>query len=372
MPFVSPQIRPTRAEIDLAALAHNLGVVRTHAGDVPVYAVVKADAYGHGLLPVAHRLTEEGVDGFCVALAEEGLRLRAAGINAPIIVLNGIYDGAHARVIDAGLTPVVYELDDVERFATGALGRPLGVHLKVDTGMTRLGVLPASLPAFLDRIAETSLRVAGLMTHLTAAEDDPEATAAQLAAFRSAANAVRERGHRPVLHAANSGGVLLRPDAHADLVRAGVALYGIRPSTAPDLDLRPVMRLVTSVARVVEVPAGTSVGYGSTWTATRPSRIATLGIGYGDGLMRHLSNRGHALVAGVRCPLVGRVSMDLTGVDVTGVTCERGDEAVLWGHQGDALLHPEEVAEAAGTIAYEVLSSVSPRVPRVPVNGGCC
>ncbi|MFK7991085.1 MAG: alanine racemase [Sandaracinaceae bacterium] len=369
MPLVSTQIRPTRAEIDLAALAHNLRVVRARAGEVPVYAVVKADAYGHGLLPVAHRLAAEGVDGFCVALAEEGLRLRAAGINAPIIVLNGIYDGAHRRVLEAGLTPVVYDLDDVERFSVEARGRPHGVHLKVDTGMTRLGVRPDALAAILDRLEQTPLRVAGLMTHFSSAEDDAEATDAQLSVFREAVALVRARGHTPRLHAANSGAVFERPDAHADLVRAGVALYGIRSSASPELDLRPVMRLVTSVARVVDVPEGTAVGYGRTWTAARPSRIATLAIGYGDGLMRHLSNRGHALLSGTRCPLVGRISMDLTGVDVTGVACARGDEAVLWGHQAGALLHPEEVAARAGTIAYEVLASVSPRVPRVAING---
>lgn len=362
-PPLSPQIRATRAEIDLDALAHNLSVVRAHAGSTPVYAVVKADAYGHGLVPVSQRLAREGVAGFCVALAEEGLQLRAAGIEAPVVVLNGIYDGAHRRVLEAGLTPVVYALDDVARFEAESGGAGWAAHVKVDTGMSRLGVRLEALPAFLDAVAETSLRIDGLLTHLSDAEGDPSTTREQLDRFDRAVTQVRARGHSPVLHAANSGAILRHRRAHGDLVRAGVALYGIRP--VDGVDLRPIMRLRTVVARVAEVPTGTAVGYGGTWRAARPSRIATLAIGYGDGLMRSLSNRGHVLVAGTRCPIVGRISMDLTGVDVTGVPCARGDEAVLFGQQAGVWLRPEEVAEAAGTIAYEVVSSVSPRVPRV-------
>ncbi|MEZ4339296.1 MAG: alanine racemase [Sandaracinaceae bacterium] len=348
------QVRPTRAEIDLSALAHNLGVIRAHAGATRVFGVIKADAYGHGLVPIAERLVAEGIDGLAVALAEEGLRLREAGVRVPVIVLNGIYDGAHEDVVRAGLTPVVYDGGDAERFA--ALGA--GVHVKVDTGMTRLGV--RDLGAFLDRFPQ--LRVEGLMTHLASADEDEEATRAQLDAFDEAARVLRGRGHAPVLHAANSAGTLLWPRARYDVVRTGVALYGVRPNEASTLDLRAVMRVITSVARVVEVPAGTRVGYGGTWTAARPSRIATLAIGYGDGYLRASSNRGAAVVRGVRCPVVGRVSMDLTGVDVTELpACARGDEAVMIGEE----LRAEEVGRGAGTIAYEVLSSIAPRVPRV-------
>ena len=348
------QVRPTRAEIQRDALAHNLRVVRAHTGDAKIFAVIKADAYGHGLQPIAEWLVAEGIDGLAVALAEEGLTLRAAGIEVPVIVLNGIYDGAHRDVVEARLSPVVYDPGDAERFA--ALGA--GVHVKVDTGMTRLGV--RELEAFLDRFER--LRIDGLMTHLASAEDDEEATNAQLDAFDAAVARVRQRGHAPVLHAANSAGVLLHPRARHDLVRPGVALYGVRPTEDSPLDLRPVMRVVTSVARVADVPAGARVGYGGTWTAPKPSRIATLAIGYGDGYLRASSNRGHALIRGVRCPLVGRVSMDLTGVDVTALPeCERGDEAVMVGEG----LRAEEVGRNAGTIAYEVLSSIAPRVPRV-------
>lgn len=347
-------IRPTRAEIHLRDLAHNLGVVRAHAGDARVFAVVKADAYGHGLIPVARALVDAGVDGFAVALAEEGLALRGAGIETPVIVLDGLYGDAHAEVVDAGLTPVVYDLADAGRFA--ALGA--GVHVKVDTGMTRLGV--RDLATFLDRAG--GLRIDGLMTHLSSAEADGPATNEQLAAFERAAALVRARGHEPILHAANSAGALLHPRARYDLVRAGVSLYGVRPDGSSEHDLRPVMRVVTSVARVETVPAGSAVGYGQTWAASRESRIATLAIGYGDGYPRALSNRGEVVVRGRRCPVVGRVSMDLTGVDVTEVAgCARGDEVIVLGPE----MRAEEVARAAGTIAYEVLCSIAPRVPRV-------
>jgi len=352
-----PQIRPTRAEIRLDALTHNLATVRRESGAAKVFGVIKADAYGHGLVRVAERLRQDGIDGLAVALTEEGLRLREAGITGPILVLNGIYDGAHQAVRDASLTPVVYDSADAERFAD--LG--VGVHLKADTGMTRLGV--RDVGAFLGR--HPRLRVAGLMTHLSSAEDDAESTEAQLDAFDRAAAVVRARGHRPILHVANSAGALLHARARHDLVRVGVALYGVRPNAASTLDLRPVMRVVTSIARVVEVEAGVAVGYGRTWVAQRPSRVATLAIGYGDGYLRSLSGRGHALVGGVRCPLVGRVSMDLTGIDVTAVeACRRGDEVIMVGDT----LRAEEVAEAAGTIAYEVLCSIAPRVPRVYID----
>lgn len=347
-------IRPTRAEIRLPELAHNLGIVRAHAGEARVFAVVKADAYGHGMVPVAHALVDAGVDGFAVALVEEGLALRGAGIDAPVIVLNGLYGDAHAEVVEAGLTPVVYDLADAERFA--ALGA--GVHVKVDTGMTRLGV--RDIAAFLERAGE--LRIDGLMTHLSSASSDADATNEQLDVFERAVGLVRARGHAPILHAANSAATLLHPRARYDLVRAGVSLYGVRPSVASEHDLRPVMRLVTSIARVETVPAGSSVGYGGTWTAPRESRIATLAIGYGDGYPRALSNRGEVVVRGRRCPVVGRVSMDLTGVDVTEVAgCARGDEVVALGPE----LRAEEVARAADTIAYDVLCSIARRVPRV-------
>ena len=364
------QVRPTRAEVDLDALAHNLRVVRRSAPASKVLAVVKADAYGHGLLPVARCLSASGIDGFGVALVEEGLALRDAGVGVPILVLNGIYDGAHRDTLEAGLTPVIYDLADVEAFARARPDAPIEIHLKLDTGMSRLGVPVAALDAFLDGVARFGhVRLSGLMTHLSSAEDDVEATRAQLAVFAAAKARIEARGHRPrVVHAANSAATMLRAEARFDMVRVGVVLYGVGPGVPIDADLKPVMRIVTSVARVTTLPPGATVGYGRTWRAERESRVATLAIGYGDGYMRHLSNRGEVLLRGRRCPIVGLVSMDLTGVDVTHLDgCERGEEAVVLGAQGGEVLTAEEVGRAAGTIGYEVLCSIAPRVPRIYV-----
>ena len=366
------QVRPTRAEIDLDALAHNLRVVRERAPASKVLAVVKADAYGHGLEAVARRLADEGIDGFGVALVEEGLMLRQRGVTVPILVLNGIYDGAHAETLRAGLTPVIYDLDDVARFSKAAGIGTADVHLKVDTGMTRLGVPDHELDAFLEGLeAFPNVRLSGLMTHLSSAEDDPDATREQLVRFEAAKARVLARGHRPrLIHAANSAATLFRGEARFDMVRAGVVLYGVMPGPTPDPELRPVMRVLTSVARVKTFPAGTAVGYGRSWTAARESRIATLAIGYGDGFPRSLSNRADVLIRGRRCPIVGRVSMDLTGVDVTDLPeCVRGDEAVVLGHQGGARITAEELGERAGSISWEILTQISPRVPRVCVAG---
>jgi len=369
-PVVAPpvQVRPTRAEIDLDALAHNLRVVRDRAAAAKVLAVVKADAYGHGLEAVGRRLAEEGIDGLGVALVEEGLLLRERGVTVPILVLNGIYDGAHAETLRAGLTPVVYDLEDVERFSRAAGIGTADIHLKIDTGMTRLGVPDHELDPFLDGLeGYPNVRVSGLMTHLSSAEDDAEATRAQLVRFEAAKARVIARGHRPrLVHAANSAATLFRDEARFDMVRAGVVLYGVMPGPTPDPELRPVMRVVTSVARVKTFPAGTAVGYGRSWTAPRESRIATLAIGYGDGYPRSLSNRAEVLIRGQRCPVVGRVSMDLTGVDVTDLSgCERGDEAVVLGAQGGDAITAEELGERAGSISWEILTQISPRVPRV-------
>ncbi|MDQ3037335.1 MAG: alanine racemase, partial [Myxococcota bacterium] len=233
-------MRPTRAEIDLEAIAHNLRATRAHAAPARVLAVVKADAYGHGVVPVAMRLEEEGVSGFGVALAEEGLELREAGVRAPILVLNGVYGQAHADVLDAGLTPVIYDLAHVEAFDRAAPDRPFRVHLKVDTGMARLGVPMRGLDAFLEGLARfPRCVIAGLMTHLACADTDDEATSAQLRLFDVAREKVRAAGHAPeTLHVANTAATLHRADARFDLVRCGGALFGAVPSPEGGPSLR--------------------------------------------------------------------------------------------------------------------------------------
>lgn len=365
-------MRPTRAEIDLGAIAHNLRVVKSKAAPARVLAVVKADAYGHGMVPVALRLEDEGVDGFGVALAEEGLELREAGVRAPILVLNGVYGRAHREVLEAGLTPVVYDLGQVEAFDRASPDRPYRVHLKVDTGMSRLGVSMRALDAFLEGLSRHPRCVlAGLMTHLACADTDDAATSEQLRIFETARAKVLAAGHAPAtIHVANTAATLRRPDARFEMVRPGGALYGVRPTAEDGRELRPALRLRTEVIAIREIAAGECVGYDRTFRAHRATRIATVPVGYGDGLLYGLSNRGEMLLRGRRCPIAGRVSMDLTMLDVTDVPeCAIGDEVVVLGtHREGArevTIRAEDVAARAGTIAYDVLTSISRRVPRV-------
>jgi alanine racemase len=362
-----PTARTTRAEVDLEAVSDNLKAMRAAAGRASIYAVVKADAYGHGLVPVARRLEQAGADGFCVALAEEGFELREAGIRAPVLVLNSAYGDEHEHVLRARLTPVVFDAANAAAFWRAARGRPVGVHLKVDTGMSRLGVPLVELADLLDKLERMpGLRIDGLMTHLSSADSDPGVTREQIERFDEARALLSARGHRPALfHAANSAAMLAFPEARFNLVRPGIALYGCCP--LPDLDagLKPALRLVSEVISLRRVPAGTGVGYNRTHVAPKQSVIATVAIGYGDALMRAASNRGFLLVRGKRCPIVGNVSMDLTTLDVSGVAgCAVGDEAVLIGEQQGERLRAEDLAHACNTIVYEVLTGISPRVPR--------
>lgn len=365
-------LRPTRAEIDLNAIAHNLNVVREAAGQAKVLAVVKADAYGHGVVPVARRLQLEGVDAFGVALAEEGLELRDAGINRAILVLNGVHGSAHRDVIAAGLTPVLYELSEAAAFNAIADDRPIDVHLKVDTGMGRLGVPFGDLDWFLEQLATyPAIRVVGVMTHFATADEDRPFVQLQLARFDHAVKVVRTHGHEPVvLHAANSAALFRHPEARLDWVRPGLALYGYAGALDVDSPLRPAMRWRTEIISIREITRGDSVGYGRTFQATEPAVVAAIPVGYGDGLFRALSNKGSVLVHGTRCPIIGNVSMDLTTIDVSALSgVEIGDEVVLMGEQGDASLGADELAAAAGTIPYEVLTNVSRRVPRLYLAG---
>jgi alanine racemase len=387
-------VRPTRAEINLAALRHNLHIVRKHAGDSKVWAVLKADGYGHGAPAVARTLERAGADGFCVALLEEGVELREAGITAPILVMGGYYGAAYAELLARRLTPVVYDLAQVDGFArlarAGEADAPVSVHLKVDTGMARLGVTTADLPRFADQLARfPEVRVEGLMTHLACADAADDASLVeQMVRFDEATLLLAQHGVRPgIRHAANSAS-LLRGHAQLDAVRPGVALFGVAPrlvvpppqagdprvGAAPETPplpsgLWPVMKVRTEVIALRDLPTGSPVGYGALFRTTRPSRIATIPMGYADGLSRALSSKGEVLVAGVRAPIVGAVSMDMSMIDVTeipGVVVR--DEVVVLGPQegrfGKGVITADEVADHVGTIAWEVLTSVSRRVPR--------
>jgi alanine racemase len=374
-------IRPTRAEINLGALVRNLRTLRSAAPRVDILAVVKADAYGHGAVMVARALEAEGVGLFGVALVEEGLVLRAAGIGGEIVVLGGAYEGGWEALVENRLIPVVFRPEHLQ--ALGAAARASGVvapaHLKVDTGMSRLGVLPAELPALLDRArVERSVQIDGLCSHFANADlADAALTRVQIERFQTAHRQLRAAGFSPRWrHLSNSAGMVALPEVRdgleLNLVRPGLALYGLLPAPwlRPPQRLESVLSWKTAVVHLKSVPAGTPVSYGSTWTAPRPSRIATLPVGYADGWSRLLSNRGSVLVRGRRAPIVGRVCMDLCMVDVTDLPeVEMGDEVVLLGTQGTETQDAHALATLQETIAYEVLCGISARVPRLAIGG---
>lgn len=373
-------LRPTRAEVSLAAVAHNLGVVRAlvaedRATPPKVFGVVKADAYGHGVVPVARALESAGVDGLCVALVEEGIELRDAGLSLPILVMSGLYGDGLGRALDARLTPVIHEASQVKALRAARDHAPVRVHLKVDTGMGRLGITLDALPGFLDAIAGMRhVVVEGLMTHFANADvDDPGYTTVQMRRFDEARALCGRAGiHPEVVHAAASAGAFRMPETRLDQVRVGIALYGVAPFPHAAPGLLPAMRLRTELIALRELPAGSPIGYGGAYRAGRPSVIATLPVGYADGFFRRLSSEAEVLIQGQRCRVVGNVSMDMTTVDVTdlarSVGVAVGDEAVLLGSQrgsaGFDVIRAEEIAARVGTIPYEVLTAVSRRVPR--------
>ncbi len=382
-------IRPTRAEVNLEALRHNLRVVKRQAGSAEVWAVLKADGYGHGAPAVARTLERAGADGFCVALLEEAVELREAGIRAPVLVMGGYYGGAYDEILANEIVPVVYDLAQIEGFARLVRSQdapaPVNVHLNIDTGMSRLGVRPRELEAFATRLKDfPEVRVSGLMTHFASADArTTDEIREQMVHFEAATALLARHGVNPtVRHAANSA-ALLRGEACLDLVRPGIALFGVAPRV-PDgdadggglpssrplaSDLKAVMRVRTELVALRDVEAGDAVGYSALFRASRPSRIATIPMGYADGLSRHLTNRGHVLIRGRRAPIVGAVSMDMSMVDVTdipGVTLR--DEAVVLGGQegplGKDTISADELAAHGETIPWEVLCAISRRVPR--------
>jgi alanine racemase len=367
--------RPTWAEISLPALRYNYRTIRNHLGErVGLMAVVKANAYGHGAVACARALEQEGADWFGVALIEEGAELRGAGIQRPICCLSGFWQGQGETVIAHDLTPAVYRLDAAEELNARAreAGRTVNFHLKVDTGMGRLGVASADIPEFgraLKRFKH--LRLDGLLTHFAEAETlESEFTERQIGQYCEALKALHDLGFAPThQHLANSAGIHAHRSAWGNLARAGAVLYGLsRDVLAPvpePFDLRPVLSLHTRVIFLKTVAAGTTLGYGRAFTTSRPSCIATLPIGYADGLRRAHSNNGQALIRGRLAPIVGRVSMDLTLVDVTEVPgAALGDEALLIGEQEEIQLAAEDLAAQTGTISYEVVCAISARIPR--------
>jgi alanine racemase len=337
-----------------------------------VWAVVKADGYGHGAVDVARTAIAAGAEGLCVALVQEGIDLRRAGIDAPILLLSEQPPQAAPHIVGYRLTPTVYERTFLDAIvAEHPVGLP--VHLKIDTGMQRVGAHPHAAPSLASAITERApaVRLAGMYTHLAVADDrDDDAvefTDRQLASF---AKVVDQLPRVPVVHAANSAAALSRPDARLSLVRAGIAIYGISPGPGVDAlctDLRPAMEFKALVSFVKQVRAGSRISYGLRHRFDRDTTVATIPVGYADGVPRRLSDvGGEVLVDGRRCPIVGVVTMDQLMVDCGDLDVRVGDEVTLIGQQGDERIRAEDWARALDTIGYEIVCGVSHRIPRVP------
>lgn len=368
--------RPTHALIDLGALRRNYRALKKLAHDKPVMAVVKANAYGHGLVETARVLVDEGIAYFGVGFLEEGIELRKAGITSPILVLGGAVGYQAALFLEYDLELTVSSIGLARRVAQEVRrnGRPARVHLKIDTGMGRIGVNWANaLPFIEEALSLEELEVVGIYSHFaTADEGDLTFTKAQLARFTHLLHQLSQLGRRiPLCHIANSGAVFQHPDSLFDIVRLGISIYGCLPSEefkAPVM-LEPVMSLVSEVVFVKRVPAGTPVSYGCTWKAPKETTIATIPIGYGDGYPRALSNKARVLIRGQRLPIVGRICMDQLMVDCGDLKVEVGDPVIMIGHQDSERIAAEEVARWLDTIPYEVTTQINARVPRVFLDG---
>lgn len=371
--FCVPGSRPTAAVIDLAALEHNVKAVLSHAAGRKVLAVVKAQAYGHGAVPIARHLLRLGIDTLGVALVEEGRALREAGIHAPVLVMGALFPDQAEAAVELGLTPVVFTRPVAEALSMAAQARNtrVPVHVKIDTGMGRIGIAPEEAPDFVAALRVLpGIDVQGLMTHFADADlRDKGFAGRQMDRFEGIIRELEARGMIvPLRHAANSAAVLDYRRALFTMVRPGLMLYGYNPleGGAETSDLKPVLSLTTRIAFLKKVAAGVPVSYGRTFVTRRESIIATLPIGYADGYSRALSNSGEALVGGCRTPVVGRVCMDMCMIDVTEVPgVQEGDEVVLLGGQGHERITADDLAGKTGTIAYEVLCGISSRVPRL-------
>ena len=362
--------RPSRIVVDLDRIAGNLRAIRAHAG-VPAMAIVKANAYGHGLVPVARHLQAHGAERFGVAFVEEGVALRQAGIDLPILVLGGIFGHQVAQFLANDLEITVSSLDKLRQVeaAAEAMGRRARVHLKIDTGMERIGVHSYSCGPFIEAASASRwCEVAGVYSHLACA-DDPAApmTALQLERFHEAcAHFTRIGAPMPLRHLANSGGILHFPGTPLDLVRPGILMYGVLPDAASQgtVAVEPALSLVSRVVYFKVVKAGNPVSYGATWAPARDTRVVTVPVGYGDGYPRALSSRGRVLIRGREYPVVGRVCMDQFMVDIGGDSAWNEDEVVLVGRQEGTTISIESLARAAGTIPYEILVGLNERIPR--------
>jgi len=377
MEFVFPPGRPTICGIDHEALRSNLRQIRDKVGScVKILCMVKANGYGHGATEISPTLARAGADAFGVATLEEAVQLREAGIQAALIVLAGVFPAQLDTFVEYKLTPVVHDLISLKALDRESSRRQveLGVHLKIDTGMGRLGFLAAEADQWIAAIKQAeSLHIQGVFSHFSHAESvQGDYTQKQLEIFKRVLGQLRSAGVIPdLVHLANSAATITLPAAYFDMVRPGLMLYGVYPSPnmKEQINLKPVLSWKTKILQLKNVPSGTSVSYGQTYVTERESLIATLPIGYADGYPRFLSNRGEALVRGQRARIAGRVCMDLTMIDVTDIrNVRQGDEVVLLGRQGGAEISADEIAAWANTISYEILTSIGTRVPRIHYN----
>jgi len=365
---------PAVATIDLTALAHNLlQLRRLLSPGCDIMAVVKANAYGHGAVEISQTLIRQGVVLLAVFSIEEGIALRQAGITVSIVILGPIFREQLEDLFAHRLTPVVSDLSTLtalEKY-TAQGSSPYPIHLKIETGMGRLGLTQDELEAVIAKHTfPSSLRLEGLMSHLADSDGlDPDSTNQQITRFDQAITAIHEEGFSvPMIHLSNSAGIVRFPSAHYSLVRPGIMLYGYHtlPRTVQAPDLRPVLSLATRIAQLRLIQPGETVSYNRTFMAKRPTRIAVLPIGYADGVSRQLSNRGQVLIRGQRAPIVGIVCMDMVMVDVTEIPdVTVGEKVVLIGEQGRERITARDIAEWTGTISYEVLCAISSQIPRL-------
>lgn len=367
-------LRPVWADVDLGAIRRNVATLRSIVAPAQLLAVVKADAYGHGAVPVARAALDAGAVMLGVALVEEGVALREAGIDAPILVLSEPVASAASTVVEHGLTPAAYTRAGIDALAASARthGRaPVGVHLKIDTGMHRVGCAPEDAVALSQAVvAQDALRLDALWTHLAVADEveRPETTT-QLVTFAKTVDACCAAGAEPaMLHAANSAGALAWPDARFDLVRCGIAIYGVAPAPSTPfttVPLEPALSVKARVTFVKKLGAHERLSYGLRYAVPREAWVATVPIGYADGVPRNLAARGgEVLVRGTRRPIAGTVTMDQLMVDLGDDAVEPGEEVVLIGRQGDETITADEWAQRMDTIAYEIVCGIGPRVPR--------
>ena len=362
----------SQAAINLAAIKQNIAFIREGLPvNTSVMAVVKANGYGHGLLAVANAALDAGAAYLAVADVYEGSELRQRGITAPILVMGGMLPSLAHVTVENGMTQTVYSAEMVAALQTACSvhNRKVKIHIKIETGMNRLGVRPgAELDALLQAVERApDVELEGLFSHFSVSEiEDKSFTLAQYERFQQAVEQCHGRGHQPMLHISNSGAILDCPFATLDMVRLGIAMYGLYPDGKTEGELQPAMEWRTNVVQVKTVHPGDTVSYGRAWTADEERTIATLPVGYADGYRRVFGNRACVLIHGRRAPVVGRVCMDHCMVDVTGIEgVAVGDEAVLIGRQGEENISAEELATHAGTISYEILTTIGERVKRV-------